>query len=148
MTNTDRDTAKIYFYCFVYGGIMRKGTERFFEAYDLKNTVDKIVDEAIKLGFVKSALGNKRVIKEEDRYWILNHYIQGTSSLIFKQALINVKSAYFDKVELVLPVHDAALFKVHKEIDTEQLVTQFIDAFTKWIPESKPVVKKKDFFKE
>lgn len=148
MTNTDRDTAKIYFYCFVYGGIMRKGTERFFEAYDLKNTVDKIVDEAIKLGFVKSALGNKRVIKEEDRYWILNHYIQGTSSLIFKQALINVKSAYFDKVELVLPVHDAALFKVHKEIDTEQLVTQFKDAFTKWIPESKPVVKKKDFFKE
>lgn len=94
-------------------------------------------------------LGNKRVVNgEEDKYWILNHYIQGTSSLVFKQALINVRTTFSDKVELVLPVHDAALFKVHKEVETDQVIAKFKDAFVKWIPESKPVIKEKDFFEE
>lgn len=149
MTKTDRDTAKIYFYCFIYGGMVRKGAERFFDTYDLKNTVDKVVDESIRQGYVATPLGNKRVVNgEEDKCWILNHYIQGTSSLIFKQALINVKSTCFDKVELVLPVHDAALFKVHKDVKTEQVFAMFKDAFVKWIPGIKPVIKEKDFFEE
>ena len=29
-TGTDRNTAKMYFYCFVYGGIVSKGAEAFF----------------------------------------------------------------------------------------------------------------------
>ena len=41
IANTDRDMAKIYFYCFVYGGIIKKGTERFFETYNLKTTVNE-----------------------------------------------------------------------------------------------------------
>lgn len=147
MTGTDRDTAKIYFYCFIYGGIISKGAERFFEAYDLKHTVETVVDNAIKQGYVSTDLGNKRIVSgEDDRYWILNHYIQGMSSLVFKQALINVKSTFFDKVELVLPVHDAALFKVHHDIETESLIVQFKEAFEKWIPGSVPVIKEKDFF--
>ena len=149
MAKTDRDTAKIYFYCFIYGGVVRKGTERFFESYKLKNTVNKVVDEAIKLGYVATPFGCKRVINDEnDRHWILNHYIQGTSSLIFKQALLNVNSVFSDKVQLVLPVHDAALFKVHKDVETESIIEQFKEAFVKWIPGSKPVIKEKDFFEE
>lgn len=149
MTRIDRETAKIYFYCFIYGGIVSKGAERFFNTYDLKNTVDNVVNEGIKQGYVCTPLGNKRVIIDnEERSWILNHYIQGTSSLIFKQALINVKSTFFDKVELVLPVHDAALFKVHKDVETDRIISQFKAAFVKWLPGSKPVIKEKDFFEE
>ena len=29
-TGTDRNTAKMYFYCFVYGGKVSKGAEAFF----------------------------------------------------------------------------------------------------------------------
>ena len=149
VTQTDRETAKIYFYCFIYGGVVSKGAERFFNTYNLKNTVDKVVDDAIKKGYVCTPLGNKRVVSgEDDRPWILNHYIQGTSSLIFKQALINVKKTFFDKVELVLPVHDAALFKVHKGVETERIISQFKEAFVKWLPGSKPVIKEKDFFED
>lgn len=149
VTQTDRETAKIYFYCFIYGGVVSKGAERFFNTYNLKNTVDKVVDDAIKKGYVCTPLGNKRVVSgEDDRPWILNHYIQGTSSLIFKQALINVKKTFFDKVELVLPVHDAALFKVHKDVETERIISQFKEAFVKWLPGSKPVIKEKDFFED
>ena len=147
MTQADRETAKIYFYCFIYGGVVSKGAERFFSTYNLKNTVDNVINEAIKQGYVCTPLGNKRVIKDDDdRSWILNHYIQGTSSLIFKQALINVKSTFYDKVELVLPVHDAALFKVHKDVEKERIISQFKAAFVKWLPGSRPVIKEKDFF--
>ena len=78
----------------------------------------------------------------------MNHYIQGTSSLIFKQALINVNKTFLNKVELILPVHDAALFKVHNDVKTDSLITQFKDAFVKWIPGINPVIKEKKFFEE
>ncbi len=149
MTQTERETAKIYFYRFIYGGIVSKGAERFFNTYDLKKSVDNVVDDAIKKCYVCTPLGNKRMVNgDDDRSWILNHYIQGTSSLIFKQALINVKNTFFDKVELVLPVHDAALFKVHKDVETDKIISQFKAAFIKWLPGSKPVVKEKVFFEE
>ena len=149
MTRTDRETAKIFFYCFVYGGFVSPGAELFFNAYDLKKTVDNVVDECINKGYVSTPLGNKRIVKNaEDRSWILNHLIQGTSSLIFKQALINIKKSFFNRVELVLPMHDAALFKVHKSVETDAIIAQFRAAFTKWLPGSKPVVKKKNFFED
>ena len=149
MTKTDRETAKIYFYCFIYGGIVSKGADRFFNTYDLKNTVNKVVGEAMKQGYVCTPFGNKRMIQgEDDSSWILNHYIQGTSSLIFKQALINVKSTFFGKVELVIPMHDAALFMVHKDVKTDSIISQFKAAFVKWLPESKPVIKVKDIYEE
>ena len=149
IANTDRDMAKIYFYCFVYGGIINKGTERFFETYNLKTTVNEIVNEAYNQGYVVTSLGNKRIVNDEkDKGWILNHYIQGTSSLIFKQALINVNKTFLNKVELTLPVHDAALFKVHNDVKTDSLITQFKDAFVKWIPGINPVIKEKNFFEE
>ncbi|WP_273414095.1 DNA polymerase [Prevotella aurantiaca] len=149
-TGTDRNTAKMYFYCFVYGGIVSKGAEAFFKEYKLDNIVNKLKERVLKQGYVTTPLGNKRVINdmEEDRRWILNHYIQGTSSLIFKQALINVETAFCGKVKLVLPIHDAALFKVHKDISTKEIIEQFKIAFVKWVPKIKPVVKQKDFFKE
>ncbi|VTY07964.1 DNA polymerase I [Prevotella melaninogenica] len=147
---TDRNIAKIYFYCFVYGGIISKGSESFFKKYNLDKAVEELENEALKQGYVTTLLGNKRVIndKEEDIRWILNHSIQGMSSLIFKQALINVNQTFREKVKLVLPIHDAALYKVHCNISSNDILNQFRNAFVKWIPEIKPVVNPKDFFKD
>ena len=144
-----RDIAKTAFYCFVYGGIIWKGTESFFVKYGLKKIVDSIFREAATAGYVQTQLGNKRKIKNEtDKNWIVNHYIQGISSLIFKQALIDVHQQFGSKVALQIPMHDAALYIVHSDVTTESIIDTFKNAFTKWIPDCKPVVKEKDFFND
>jgi DNA polymerase I - 3''-5'' exonuclease and polymerase domains len=146
---SDRDTAKVAFYCYVYGGIISKGSESFFELYGLKDVIDNVIKNAKEKGYVESPLGNRRIIKSvDDTKWIMNHYIQGTSSLIFKQALIDVFSSFQTKAVLLIPMHDAALYLVDTSISTESLINTFKSAFTKWIPKSKPVVKEKNFFEE
>lgn len=146
---SDRDTAKVAFYCYVYGGIISKGSESFFELYGLKDVIDNVIKNAKEKGYVESPLGNRRIIKSvDDTKWIMNHYVQGTSSLIFKQALIDVFSSFQTKAVLLIPMHDAALYLVDTSISTESLINTFKSAFTKWIPKSKPVVKEKNFFEE
>ena len=94
-------------------------------------------------------MGNRRVVKDEDdEKWIMNHYIQGTSSLIFKQALIDVYNQFHNNAELVIPMHDAALYMVDSSVDTNSIINTFKKAFTKWIPNCKPIVKEKNFFEE
>ena len=145
----DRDLAKTAFYCFVYGGIIWKGSESFFAKYGLKDVVDFVIDKAATDGYVQTQLGNKRKMKNEtDTKWIVNHYIQGNSSLIFKQALIDVHQQFGSKVALQIPMHDAALYIVHSDVTTESIIDTFKKAFTKWIPDCKPVVKEKDFFND
>lgn len=145
----DRDSAKVAFYCYVYGGIISKGTESFFETYGLKEVIDNAIKDAKENGYIESPLGNRRIIKsEDDTKWIMNHYIQGTSSLIFKQALIDVFASFSNNAKLLIPMHDAALYLVDSSISTESIINTFKRAFTKWIPKSKPVVKEKDFFEE
>lgn len=143
----DRDTAKVAFYCYVYGGIVSKGAESFFDLYGLKGISDKTVEESMERGYVSSPFGNKRVVRNEsDKKWIVNHYIQSTSSLIFKQALINVYNVYRSKAQLLIPMHDAALYLVDSSVSTDSIINIFKDAFKKWVPNSKPVVKEKSFF--
>lgn len=85
---------------------------------------------------------------ETDTKWIVSHYIQGTSSLIFKQALIDVQHRFGSRVELQIPMHDAALYMVDSSISADSIIMTFEDAFKKWIPNSSPVVKEKDFFND
>ena len=68
--------------------------------------------------------------------------------VVFKQALLSVNTVFSDKVQFVLPVYDAALFKVHKDVETEKIVAQFKEVFVNWIPKSKLVIKEKEFFEE
>lgn len=146
-TKSDRDKAKMFFYCFVYGGIVWKGAESFFQTYGLQKSVDRVLSEAVKNGFIETKLGNRRICRNDnDKKWILNHYVQGTASLIFKQALIDVHQVYPTQVQLVLPMHDAALYIVDNDVTTESLVRIFRDAFKKWLPTVNPIVKEKVFF--
>ena len=145
----DRNTAKKCFYCFVYGGIIWKGAETFFSKYGLQQSLDCIIEKARKDGYIETRLGNRRVLSSSGEIrWVLNHYIQGTASLIFKQAMIDVYRSYASKAQLVLPMHDAALYIVDKDVETKSLISVFKLAFTKWIPGLEPIVKEKDFFEE
>lgn len=145
----DRKKAKKIFYCFIYGGIKWRGAENFFTTYGLMQSIDEIEKKALSDGFVETPFGNRRKITaDEDRHLILNHYVQGTSSLIFKQALIDVHNTYRHKVRLVLPMHDAALYIVDKDVETQALINIYRIAFKKWLPNVNPIVKEKDFFEE
>ena len=86
----------MYFYSFC---LWRNSTQRcrsiFLKNTTSKNAIEKFVNKALKKGFVDTPLGNKRIINNvDDKTWILNHYIQGLSSLVFKQALINVDNNF------------------------------------------------------
>lgn len=59
----------------------------------------------------------------------VSQVVQGTASLIFKRALLNVGE--LDDVTIVLPMHDALLFE-HRLADTpNKVVTAFENAMTK-----------------
>lgn len=146
-TKFERSKAKKVFYCFIYGGIVWRGAESFFTEYGLKQSIDSVVEKALADGYIETRLGNRKtIVSEDDERLILNHYVQGTSSLIFKQALLNVYNTYREKVNLVLPMHDAALYLVDNDVETSVLVNLFRDAFKKWLPNVNPIVKEKDFF--
>lgn len=143
----NRKKAKKIFYCFIYGGIVWKGAESFFTTCGLKQSIDEVEERALRDGFIETPLGNRRrITNEEDKRVILNHYVQGTSSLIFKQALIDVQNTYRNKVSLVLPMHDAALYVVDEDVETQALIDIYRAAFKKWLPNVNPIVKEKDFF--
>lgn len=58
----------------------------------------------------------------------MSQVVQGTASLIFKRALLEVGK--LDDVTIVLPMHDALLFE-HRSADTSKsVVTAFEDAMT------------------
>lgn len=151
LTNVDRDMAKTYFYCFVYGGFVAKGAESFFDEYCPQADIDKIVTKAQKVGMVCSSLGNVRKLNpNEENKWVVNHLIQSTSSLIFKEALLKVDSINrFGKIELLMPMHDAALYLVDGEDEgiKEEIQKQFVAAFKNRFPKINPIVKFKDYFK-
>ena len=144
----NRESAKIDFYRFIYGGNYSEKARPFFEKYDLVRLKDRLKEQAINNGYVESLLANRRIVKEDDRNanWLINHYIQGTGSLVFKQALINVYESYNKDVHLVLPMHDAALYIVSSRVTTDSIIEEFKKAFNRWIPNVTPVINKKNFF--
>lgn len=147
-TKDTRESAKIDFYRFVYGGNCSEMAKPFFMKYNLIKQVDKLKEKAIENGYVETLFANRRVIAsvDENENWFVNHYIQSTGSLIFKQALINVDNSLGSGVQLVLPMHDAALYIVSDIVKTETIIDEFKKAFNTWIPNVNPIVREKNFF--
>lgn len=150
IAKVDRDTAKTYFYIYAYGEIKAKGTEKFFETYCSSDIFENLLKTYMEKGYVETKLGNRRIIPNttENQSWLLNHLIQGTSSLIFKQALIDTSIQLSHDERLLLPMHDGALYLLRKEHDTTSIINTYKSAFSKWIPNMDPIVKKKNFFEE
>lgn len=150
VSHVDKDMAKVFFYYFAYGGVIVDGAESFFNEYCSKAKIDEMIEQITEEGKVGTKLGNVRVLNPEgDRKWVVNHLIQSTSSLIFKQALLNVEVINSNnRIQLVMPMHDAALYIVdsHDEDVKDEIKRQFITAFKNYFPNINPIVKFKDYF--
>lgn len=139
----NRQEAKIHFYCFIYGGKCNTQLKTFFDKYCSEVELKKLIKSK-----VSSLFGNNRIFDlNTDGDKILNHIIQSTGSLIFKQALIDVYKCYRLNVELVLPLHDGALYKIAgDEIEDEDILRIYREAFRKWFQNLTPIVKTQQFF--
>lgn len=150
ITRVNRDMAKTYFYIYAYGGIIPDGTSDFFNHYCSNDILKALLKDSKKKGYVETRLGCRRMISPtiENKNWLMNHLIQGTSSLIFKQAIIDTNVLISSDERLLLPMHDGALYLLRKDKDTKPFIDKYKAAFTKWIPGMEPIVKEKNFFEE
>ena len=73
---------------------------------------NRLVEE----GFVASLQGNRRVrtgsgmLTHKEKRWALNHPVQSTASLVFKEAMIGI-ARMFGVERIILPIHDAVLLQ-------------------------------------
>lgn len=84
--------------------------------------------------------GLKRLRNKEKR-WLLSQKIQGTASLILKQAILQLEK--YDSIEFLIPMHDAVLFQVpQRGIDKyiEIIRDAFCDSFKLECPSIIPKV--------
>ena len=145
-TDQERDLCKKIFLAFTYGmdlqniSILLAGpdaTESDVSDYSTRvesffNRYQKFLEYRISLqnsllqnGYICTPLGNRRVrsssgeLSRREKRWAVSQMIQGTASLIFKEAVL----AIFDNIrdgEIILPMHDAVLMQFRADA-TEEL---------------------------
>jgi DNA polymerase I len=136
----------------VYARSVREFFGQFTELTDYKLQCE---DDLQRLGFISTRLGNRRVrgktgrLRRRERGWAMNQVIQGTASLIFKDALLSL-CRRFGVDAILLPVHDAIWLQVPTETmssaefqhtATEEMKT----VFAKWCPDVRVRVKVSSF---
>jgi len=113
----------------------------FFSNYPgLSRLRESLLDELQNTGSISSLMGNhrRRVIKgrltTKEQNWALSQKIQGTASLIFKDALIALSNTY-GADSILLPMHDAVLLQVPENEDLKKELAAIMAAsFDKWCP--------------
>nr|WP_315053215.1 DNA polymerase [uncultured Brevundimonas sp.] len=128
-----RDVAKRMFLSFSYGmspkrivdilgGAEREATLAAFEAFVSRfpglMRFRKGMEEALeRSGYVETALGNRRYrtgsgkLQHDERRWAVSQAVQGTASLIFKEAVLRLTEELGEQAVL-LPMHDAVLLEL------------------------------------
>ncbi len=120
--------------------------ESFFGRFrGLATLREEVLTELQTRGRVGSLLGNFRVrsgsgrLTKKEQQWALSQRIQGTASLIFKEAIREV-AAKFGNDSILLPMHDALLMQADaSSFDLVKNATVAImeAAFHKWCPKVK-----------
>ena len=97
----------------------------------------------LEKGFVSSLLGNRRlrntrgVLTPKEQRWALNHPIQSTASLIFKEALLEI-TGEFGCGHLILPIHDAVVLQFREDgnfdHNVERATEIMVSAFNRRFP--------------
>ena len=101
----------------------------FYNSFpEISTFFKQIVDDATKNGYVVTALGRRRYLREihDSNYQVrefakraaMNAPIQGTAADLIKLAMISVAKALKEggyKSKMVLQIHDELIFKVYKE---------------------------------
>lgn len=85
-----------------------------YEALDAFKT--KTEQQLASDGFVMTLLGNRRyrtkagALSPDERRWAVSQTIQGNASLVFKEALLQLRQRFGDE-SILLPMHDAVLMQ-------------------------------------
>ena len=105
----------------------------FYESFpEVSTFFQKIINDALKDGYVSTLLGRRRYLRElhDSNYQTrefakraaMNAPIQGTAADLIKMAMIQVHKALKEggyKTKMVLQIHDELIFKVPKEEEKE-----------------------------
>lgn len=143
-----RKFAKVFLLCLLYGRSRRRLTEDLAEFASLDDSeanlrhnklrdwmslsfdFQKRLRKSIEAGEQATTVeGNFRVLHVDRAYVALNHFLQGTASLIFKEALTNTIARLPD-AQLLAPMHDALLLSVPQtnEIGSVAIVKECMEA--------------------
>jgi DNA polymerase I-like protein with 3'-5' exonuclease and polymerase domains len=119
----------------------------FFEQFPEIERFRNQCQEALQNeGIVSSLMGNHRkrirtgILSSAERRWAMNHVVQSTASLIFKQAILNLAQA-LGVNSIVLPMHDAVLLQVPEhsiEKSQSTAILSMTEAFSRWCPDVRP----------
>ena len=103
-------------------------------------------EKLLDVGSVSSLLGNRRLRTGEgsltwkEKRWALNHPVQSTASLIFKEGLLDV-ARELGVDNIVLPMHDAILLQLSEDENVDrniELATdRMVAAFSRRLPRIK-----------
>jgi len=150
----NRDEAKILFYKYMYGVVLRSDKEsKYFKSFTMLTKFKKEVEDGVKsTSRVGSSNGNYRILKIEDKTIALSHRIQAEASLIFKESLLKVNKE-ISEADFILPMHDAALYQVNTKLHDkksieEKIKTIFQDVFASKCPGINHSVKIKNFYED
>ena len=117
----------------------------FFDAFpELARYRARQQETLLAEGHVSSLFGNRRLrqttgqhLSPKEQRWAVNHPVQSTASLIFKEALIEI-IAEFGVEPVTLPVHDAVLLQLRDDADfahsVERANSMMVHAFERRIP--------------
>lgn len=143
-----RNFAKVFLLCLLYGRSQRRLTEDLAEFALIDNMeatarysklrnwmslsfeFQKRLNNSVVTGERATTVeGNFRVLHEDRAYVALNHFLQGTAALIFKDALTNTLARLPD-AQLLAPMHDALLLSVPQtdECDYVTVVKECMEA--------------------
>lgn len=131
---------------------IRAAISEFFSAFPaLEHFKKEMQDHLERQGWVSTLLGNRRyrtsrgLLFEAEKRWALNQAVQGTASLIFKQALIDL-AGRFGIESIVLPMHDGIVMQFPEgEQPEENVIDVMIASFRRWCPNVNPRVASGDF---
>ncbi|MDR3617194.1 MAG: DNA polymerase [Candidatus Obscuribacterales bacterium] len=131
--------------------------EKFFKRFKrIMEWKEELYSEVLSTSRISTAQACTKYFKISDgdlspkqRRTIVSHKVQGTGSLIFKEALVMIHSEIRPHAKIVLPMHDA--FLVLCRSDKVELVTVTVVEFMKkslkrWCPALTPKVSVSNYF--
>lgn len=144
-----RKTAKILFLSYVYGmsleniasavkglGGNQKNARDYFSGFSVFEAwKESVNNEFLKNGRVSTIAANylnrysDSELTDKEKRISVNHVIQGTATYIFKRALLELSE--LEGVQILIPMHDAALFQHTNQVEPHSVVKIFEDVMTR-----------------
>jgi DNA polymerase-1 len=132
----------------------KKTVSKFFAGFPgLETLRADLLNELQDKGSIATLMGNHRRrihkgrLSGKEQNWALSQRIQGTASLIFKEALIEIAKVYGPDA-ILLPMHDAVLIQIPESdeaVSSVDMTAIMAACFKKWCPDISVRVRSDEF---